>query len=60
MFGKPRLVCANVLIQRELEVRLLEVLIAKVAIVGAFLESCYRVRENWVLLAEADFVGERQ
>ncbi len=60
MFGKPRLVCANMLVQRQLEVRLLEVLIAKFAIVGVVLESCYRGRGDWVLLAEPDFVGESQ
>jgi hypothetical protein len=60
MFGKPRLVCADVLVQREFEIRLLEVLIARFAVVSVFVQSCYRVRENWVLLAEADFVGERQ
>ena len=60
MFSKPRLVCANVLVEREFEIRLLEVLIARFAIVGARSRVMLPSTGGWVLLPEPDFLGERQ
>ena len=60
MFRKARLVCANVLVEREFEIRLLEVFIARFATVNSQAQVIGTEREDAGLLSEPDFISEGQ
>ena len=48
------LVCADILVQRNLEIHVCEVFIARFATAGVILDSCYQIQGSWVLLAALD------